>query len=276
MLEIGTHQVLEVARLTPIGAVLRNIYGDEVLLPGKYLPEGTVAGTGLEVFLYKDHEHRPIATTLEPLVTLNKIALLRVKAVSDHGAFLSWGVEKDLFVPFREQVGKMRAGEDHLVILYLDDRTDRLAASANLHRFLDNEAISVADGEEVELVIWDKTDLGYNVIVNYLHKGLIYDNEIFSPIKTGDVRKGYVKQVRPDKKLDITLNKPGYEGVEPNAEKIMNMLQANSGFLPYTDKSDPQEISSNFEMSKKTFKKALGTLYKQRMVRLEEDGIYLA
>ncbi len=276
MLHIGTHQVLEVARLTDIGAVLRNEVGDEVLIPQKYLPEGSLPGYGLEVFLYKDHEHRPIATTLEPLITLNHIAKLRVKQVSEHGAFLDWGLEKDLFVPFREQVGRMQPGEEHMVILYYDDRSERLVASAHLHRFLDNETLSVEEGEEVELLIWDTTDLGVNVIVNHRHKGLIYHSEIFAPLQEGEQRTGYVKHIRPDNKLDIALQQQGVKNIEPNAEKILLRLEKESGYLPLHDKSSPEAIYAALEMSKKTFKKAVGTLYKQRLVRLESDGIYLA
>lgn len=274
MLKIGTHQVLEVNRLTDIGAVLRNEEGDEVLIPGKFLPKTALPGFMLRVFLYKDHLQRPIATTLEPLITLNTVAKLAVREVNDVGAFMLWGMEKDLLVPYREQIGRMNPGEEYLVYMYLDERTDRLAASAKLNHFLDNDDIRLEEGEEVDLVVWNRTDLGYNVIVNHKHIGLVYHNEVFSDLQPGDTTKGYVKMLRPDQKLDIVLQKQGYEHVEPNAQRILNMLNSSKGFLPFTDKSAPEDITAHFEMSKKTFKKALGSLYKQRLVRLEKDGIY--
>ena len=170
----------------------------------------------------------------------------------------------------------MQPGEKHLVYLYLDDRTDRLAASAHIHRFLRNDDLTVEEDEEVDLVVWDKTDLGYNVVVNHRHKGLVYFNEVFTDIRKGDELRGFVKQIREDGKLDIALQRQGYQNIEPNAEKILTMLRDAGGFLPFTDKSGPEEIAAQFEMSKKTFKKALGSLYKQRLVRLEENGVHLA
>lgn len=275
MLQIGTHQEMLLDRLTDIGGVLLSEDGEEVLIPGKFLPEDIYPGDRLTVFLYKDHQQRPIATTLHPTITLGDIACLRVKQTSEVGAFMDWGIEKDLLVPFREQKGRMREGEEHLVIMYLDERTNRLAASAFLERFLRNDDLDLETNEEVDLIIWEETDLGYNVIVNNLYKGLVYRSDIYQPLSTGDRMRGYVKQVRPDQKLDITLQRPGYAHVEPNARKILEMLRSGQGFLPFTDKSAPEDIADQFQMSKKTFKKALGALYRQRLVRLEDDGVYL-
>lgn len=276
MIEIGKYNTLEVLRETRIGLYLGGRGDEEILLPGMQVPEGVSVGDQLEVFIYRDSEDRLIATTQKPKVTLHEFAYLTVRAVDRNGAFLDWGLEKDLLVPFREQRRKMRAGEAYLVYLYLDDLTQRLVASAKLKRFLDNQTLTVRHGEEVEVLIWEPTDLGMKVIVNRRHLGLIYHDELFARVQPGEIRKGYIKKIREDNKIDVTLQRPGYQKIEPNAEKILARLRANEGFLPLTDKSAPEEIKQRLEMSKKTFKKAVGLLYKERLVRLEPDGIYLA
>lgn len=275
MLPIGTFQTLPIDRLTDIGAVLRHEQGQEVFIPAKYLPPEARAGQPLRVFLYKDHEDRPIATTLRPYLSLNQVGYLTVRQVSQVGAFLDWGLEKDLFVPFREQIGRMQPGEQHLVYLYLDERTDRLAASAQLNRFLDNDELTVKEGDAVTLHIWEATDLGYRTVINHRHVGLLYHNELFQPVAPGQQLTGYIKHIRSDQKIDLALQPQGYQAIEPNAEKILQLLRDGQGFLPFTDRSSPESISEQFQMSKKVFKKALGSLYKQRLVRLESDGIYL-
>jgi len=275
-MQIGKHHTLEVLRDTPSGLFLGDEEGNDVLLPGKYIPPNTKVGDHIEVFIYKDHQSRLIATTLEPKIKLHQFELLGVKMTNQYGAFMDWGIEKDLFVPFKEQNKKMLEGRYYVVFMYIDDQTDRLVGSARINRFLDNEEIDLEEGEEVEILIWEATDIGYNVIVNQEYKGLIYDNEIFTQLRPGMTKKAYVKKIREDNKLDIILQKSGYENVEPNAQKILEMLNERDGFLPLTDKSAPDEIVFYLEMSKKMFKKAIGGLYKKKMIRLEKDGIYLS
>ena len=275
MINIGLYNTLPIVRKTPQGLYLGNPDEEEVLLPWKYAPKSAVEGESLTVFVYLDSEDRMIATTLQPKVLLHEFACLEVKATTPHGAFLDWGLEKDLFVPFREQAQRMLVGQSYLVYVYLDKESDRLVASSKLGKFLKNTAIDLQEGEEVEIIIWEPTALGMNVIVNQKYKGLIYHNEIFARIQPGDVRKAYISKIREEQKIDVVLQKPGYERIEPTAAAILSRLKSAGGFLPLTDKSEPHEVASLLEISKKTFKKAVGTLYKQRLIRLEADGIYL-
>lgn len=278
MFQLGTYQTLNVSRITDFGYFLQNTStrGDEeVLLPNKLAFRDLQKGENVRVFIYKDGEERVTATMQEPKITLNSFAFLEVKDAPGHGAYLDWGLDKDLFVPHREQVGTMRKGQSYLVHMYLDKKTNRLAASAKLDKFLDHENISVEEGEKVNLWIWDKTDLGYKVIINEKHEGLVYHNEFYHDIYTGDQATGYIKQIREDNKIDVSLRPIGYKKVEPNAEFILQRLKQMDGYLDLHDKSDPDEIHRRLEMSKKTFKKAIGRLYKEDIIRIEDDGIYL-
>ena len=276
MIQIGQHNTLRVIKDTEHGLFLGDGEGNEVLLPGKYIPEGASVGDDLEVFVYKDGMARLIATTLKPVFSLNEFAYLEVKSVTTYGAFLGWGIEKDLLVPYREQAQGMEEGKSYVVYLYLDEKSERLVGSTRLNRFLDNEELTVSEGDEVDLLITKFTDMGANVIINNCHRGIVYKNEIFANIKVGDRRKGFVKFIRPSHKIDITLQKQGFdEHVEPTAAHILELLKLNEGYLPLTDKSPPEEIYKQLEMSKKTFKRAIGTLYRQRLIRMEEDGIAL-
>jgi predicted RNA-binding protein (virulence factor B family) len=275
MLQLGRYQSLKILRLTPPGLFLGDADGEEVLLPNKYVPSQYQIGDMLEVFIYLDSEERLIATTIKPLITLHEFALLKVKDVNSSGAFLDWGLEKDLFVPFKEQFDQMKPGRLYLVYLYEDKSTQRLVASQKIRNFLDNEVLTVDEGEEVDLIIAEESDLGVNVIVNGKHLGLIYDDDIFRALSTGDRLTGYVKKIRDDHKLDISLRKEGYAHIEPGAQKILDVLGRHNGFLPLHDGSDPEDIKRQLGMSKKTFKKALGLLYKQKRITLQEDGIKL-
>jgi predicted RNA-binding protein (virulence factor B family) len=275
LMQIGQYHTLEILRDTPPGLFLGDAEGHEVLLPNKYVPRNLAIGDKLEVFVYLDHEERLIATTIRPYITLHGFAVLEVTDVSKVGAFLDWGLEKDLFVPFREQLHKMKPGRSYLVFMYEDESTGRLLASQKIRRFLDNEVLTVNEGDEVDLIIGDPTDLGINVIVNSRHLGLVYRDEVFSKLSLGDHVKGYVKMVRDDHKLDISLQKAGYENIEPNAQKILDLLKGQQGFMTLSDNSDPEEIKDKLGMSKKTFKKALGLLYRQKLVTLHEDGVRL-
>ncbi|MFN7116313.1 MAG: S1 RNA-binding domain-containing protein [Saprospiraceae bacterium] len=275
MIQLGQYNLLKATRETKSGLYLADEEGKEVLLPGKYIPQNVKIGDKLEVFIYKDSEDRLIATTQTPKITLHQFAYLPVKAVNAYAAFVDWGLEKDLFVPYKEQPQKLIAGNSYVFYLYVDEQTDRLVASANVDRFLNNETLTIQSGEEVEIIIWQATDLGYNVIINNVHKGLIYKNELFAPVQIGETRKAYIKKIREGNRIDVQLQKSGYENVEPNAAKILQKLAENHGFLALHDNSAPEDISRELEMSKKTFKKAIGLLYKQQAIRLTEDGIYL-
>jgi uncharacterized protein len=276
MIELGKHNLLYVLRKTPPGLFLGDLQGGEVLLPNKYIPENIDVNDEIEVFIYKDSEDRIIATTLDPKIYLHEFAALRVKEVNDYGAFLDWGLEKDLMVPYREQTQRMRTGDYQVVYLYIDEETGRLAATNKVERYLDKGPVDLTEGEEVDLLVWMETDLGYNVIVNNRYKGLLYHDEIFKRIEIGDALKGFVKKVREDDKLDITIQKRGLESIDEGAQVVLEKLRATKeGMLKLSDKSSPEEIVEHFEMSKKTFKKAIGALYRQKIIRIENDGIYL-
>lgn len=266
---------MTINRDTEPGLFLENDEGDEVLLPNKYKPENFEIGDEIEVFVYLDHQERPVATTLKPYVKLDEFAYLKCVEVSDIGAFLDWGLEKHLFVPYREMASKMRKGSWYLVFVYLDEETGRLVASSKTNAYLDNSELTVEPFEEVDLIVANPTDLGVNVIVNEIHQGLIFQDDVFQDLQPGDRLKGWVKKTRPGGKIDITLQRPGYRSIEPNAQDILNEMELKGGKLNLTDKSAPDEIQKTLQMSKKSFKKAIGTLYKQRLIDIKEDGIYL-
>lgn len=278
MFNLGTYQTLNVARITEFGYFLQNTSSqkdEEVLLPNKLALRDLQEGENVRVFLFKDGEERLTATMQDPKITLNSVAFLEVKDANNFGAYLDWGLDKDLFVPHREQVDTMQQGQSYLVYMYLDEKTDRLAASMKIDRFLEDSEITVEEKEEVDLWIWRKTDLGYQVIINEVHEGLIYHDEFYQDVYPGDQMTGYIKQVREDNKIDVTLRPIGYKKVEPNAQHILERLKQSGGFLDLHDKSDPEEIHNRLEMSKKTFKKAIGRLYKENIIHIKDDGIYL-
>lgn len=275
MIEIGRKNNLKILRDTSVGLFLGDEGGNDILLPNKYVPSTYEIGDDIEVFCYLDYDERPVATTLEPDIMLGEFRLLQVAEVNEFGAFMDWGLEKHLLVPFREQRNKMKQGQWYVVHCYLDDKTQRLVASNKLDKFLNNDHLNLTEWEEVTLVVTRQTDLGWEVIVNEKHKGLVYFNEVFKTINIGDVIPGCVKKIRDDNKIDISLQPLGSRVLEPAANKIYTVLKENGGFLPFHDKSDPEEIRDMFQMSKKTFKKGLGTLYKERKVNLEKEGISL-
>lgn len=277
MLNIGQHNTLTILRDTKVGLFLGNGNEvDDVLLPNKYVPKVFEIGEEISVFVYLDHEERPVATTLVPYIFLNEFALLRVNYTNQIGAFMDWGMEKDILVPFKEQARPMEKGKRYLVYLYLDEKTNRLVASSKTNQFLDNENITVENGDEVDLIISHITDIGINVIINQKHKGLVYNDEVYDDrIRTGDRLIGYIKNVREDGKIDVSLQKLGYQNIEPNAETILDELRASKGFLRLNDNSSPEDIKTVLKMSKKTFKKAIGLLYKEKLIDIKDDGIYL-
>lgn len=277
MIAIGQYNTLTVLRDTKVGLFLGEGAEDVgILLPNKYVPNDIKVGDSLAVFVYLDHEERPVATTLEPYILLNEFALLRVNYVNQVGAFLDWGLEKDLFVPFAAQARPMEKGKRYLVYMFMDPKSNRLVASSKTNQFLSNEELTVRVGDEVELIVSHITDIGINVIINEQHKGLLYKDEVYDDaIRTGDRLRGFIKTIRPDQKIDVSLQAFGYEKVEPNAQYILDELKASRGFLRLHDNSHPEDIKSVLKMSKKTFKKAIGALYKDKLIEIKEDGIYL-
>lgn len=275
MLEIGQYHRMRIDRETEPGLFLSNEAGDDVLLPNKYVPEEYKIWDELDVYVYLDHEERPVATTLKPYIELNNFGYLRCTTVSKIGAFLDWGLEKELFVPFAQQARPMKVGSWYIVYMYLDKKTNRLAATSKTMKYLSNDQVDVKKFDKVSILISHITDRGANAIVNSRFRGLIYKEDIFEDIRTGDQLDGWVKKIRPDGKIDIVLQEEGYKSIEPNAQYIFEELGANDGFLPLHDKSAPEDIQTQLGLSKKSFKKAIGTLYKDRKILIKEDGIYL-
>jgi hypothetical protein len=275
MIELGNYNTLEILRDTSVGLFLGDEEGNDVLLPNKYVPKMYEIGDMLTVFCYLDYDERPIVTSLTPYIIRNTFQLLKVVEVNNIGAFLYWGLEKHLLVPFSEQRIKMQEGQWYVVFCYLDEKSFRLVASNKLDKFLDNEELGIAINDEVNLIVTRQNDLGWDVIINNKHKGLVYQNEVFKKIAVGDNIKGFIKNIRPDHKIDVSLQAIGYVSVEPAANIIYQILKKEGGYLNLHDKSSPDEISARLQMSKKIFKKSLGTLYKDRKITIKPDGIYL-
>ena len=274
MLQLGQYQTLNVLRETSVGLFLGNEDTEDVLLPRKYT-EGIPLDGSVEVFVYKDSEDRFVATTEKPFITLGEFACLKVKDVAAVGAFLDWGLEKDLLLPFQEQTTKVEAGDWCVVYLKIDPKTQRLVATAKLREHLQQTSDSLTKGEEVEVMIWEESHLGIKVIVNRTYEGLIFFDDLFQEVAQGDILQGYISIPRPDGKLNIRLGKPGHLNIEPNAQIILDKLIAEGGTLPFSDKSSPEKIIETFKMSKKSFKKALGALYKQKQITILEERITL-
>jgi len=281
MIHVGEYNTLTVKKELSFGLILDD--GKEgILLPKRFAPKGARIGDKLKVFLYHDSEDRLIATTQHPKGILGDIVLLRVVSTTPQGAFLDWGLMKDLFVPKSRQLSGMRKGGDYLVKIYLDEQTGRLAASEKTDSYLSNEHLTVQEKDIVDLTVLRRTDIGYVVIINNKHTGVLHFNEVFREIRVGDKFKGFIKNILPAEKspsgesqIDVVAGKPGYERVEDAAEKVLRLLKENKGRLPYHDKSDPEEIYTFFGMSKKTFKMTTGRLYKERKIKLTDEGIEL-
>lgn len=249
--------------------------GGEILLPRRYVPATWNIGDKLEVFVYLDSEDRLTATTQRPKAMVGEFALLRVKEASRIGAFMDWGLPKDLLVPFREQRTPMREGESYLVYIYLDRVSGRIVASAKLDKFVANSQRFFKTGEKVELTIWQRTDLGYKAIIENESWGMVFHNDVFQPLERGQRLTGYIKRVRPDGRIDLALQPPGYGKVTDLTTVILDALKANGGFLPITDKTPPAAIYDRFGVSKKTYKAAIGALYKKRRIEFTDEGTKL-
>jgi uncharacterized protein len=277
MADIGKYNRMKIVKELDFGMYLEDGLG-EILLPKKYIPKGTKIGDWLEVFVYKDSENRPIATTQKPMIALNGFAFLEVKDVNKYGAFLDWGIDNQLLVPFREQPLRMGAGRKYVVMLYLDAVSDRLAATARLDRHLQSKVENPEEwkqGQEEDLLIYDRWNLGFKAIINQKYSGMLYDSDIFQHIKIGDSVKGFIKKIREDGKIDLTLRKIGPEERNMNRDKLLQMLQDSKGFIPLNDDSSPDEIQKILQMSKKSFKKAAGVLYKAGLIEITDKGIKL-
>lgn len=275
MPEIGKIQSLDILRSTKHGLYLDAQELGEILLPERYVPKGEALGDTIEVFIMFDSEDRLVATTLRPYALVDEFAWLRVVSSTRAGTFLDWGLPKDLFVPFREQTVQMEEGKSYMVRIYLDTVSNRIAATARLNRFLDATPPNYAVGQAVELFISAKTDLGYKAIVDQRCWGMLFHKNIFQPIACGKRMQGYIQQIREDGKLCLCLDPPGYEGVDDVAEAILAHLKQKGGFMPITDKSDPETIYKQFGVSKKAYKRAIGALYKSRRISIAKDGTHL-
>lgn len=275
MVEIGKYNTLKIVKDLDFGVYLDGGDDLEILLPARYVPRNVKPGDEVEVFIYHDNEGRIIATTAKPLAIVGEFQWMECKSVNDMGAFLEWGLMKDLLVPFREQKMPMREGKWYLVYVHLDHVTKRIVASARVDKFLDNVPPVYEFNQEVDLLVADETEIGYKVIINNLHWGLVYHNEIYRRLERGEHLKGYIKEVREDEKIDVSLTRLGYEKVEGIAGIILDALKVQNGFLPVHDKSPAEEIYSLFGCSKKNFKQAIGALYKKKLISIEPAGIRL-
>jgi predicted RNA-binding protein (virulence factor B family) len=273
-IKVGEYNTLKVARAFDFGMYLGEDK-DVVLLPKRFIPAGLKVGDEVKVFVYHDSEDRLIATTQQPLGVVGDIVNLPVVSVTKLGAFMDWGLMKDLFVAKSQQLMGMREGGHYLVKIYLDEMTGRVAASEKIERFLSNDVLTVKEQDPVDLVVYRRTDIGYVVIINNRHTGVLHHNDIFHEIQVGDKIKGYIKNIREENRIDVGSGKMGYQRVEDEAGKILRLLKENNGYLPYHDKSDPEEIYSFFGMSKKTFKMTTGNLYKNKKIIFTQTGIKL-
>jgi predicted RNA-binding protein (virulence factor B family) len=273
--EIGKNNQLQVVRSTDNGIYLDGENLGEILMPKKYITEEITESGSANVFVYTDSEDRLVATTETPLAKVGEFACLKVKETTQFGAFLDWGLEKDLLVPFREQAERMREGNSYCVFVYLDLISKRVVASAKLKKFLDNTPPQYESGQEVNILVADQTEMGYKAIVNNEHFGMLYQNQVFKPLKIGQITKAYIAKIRDDEKIDLQLEKSGYGKIDNFAKLIIEELKRNNGFLAVSDKTSPEIIKGMFGMSKKNFKKALGALYKQQMIDFNSDGIRL-
>jgi len=274
MVHTGEFNTLSVLRLVSFGAYLDD--GKEgILLPVRYVPPGLKVGDNINVFVYHDSEDRLIATTQQPKGIVGDIVKLRAVSATEQGAFLDWGLMKDLFIPRACQRLRMIPNGEYIVKIILDEQTGRLIATEKIDPYLSNDTLTVKELDEVKLLVYRRTDIGYVVIINNLHTGVLHFSDIFRNITAGDQLSGYIRKIYPDNKIDVAAGKPGYQRVEDETGKILRLLQENGGFLPYHDKSDAEDIYEFFGMSKKTFKMGVGNLYKQRKIGLEKNGIKL-
>lgn len=272
---LGAYNLLKVVKKVDFGMYLDGGVEGEILLPTRYVPEGCKIGDELNVFLYLDQDEKIIATTLEPLAKVGDFACLEVAWVNEYGAFLNWGLMKDLFCPFREQKKRMQKGERYIVYVKLDEESYRIMATAKVDKYLNQDKPAYKHGDEVDLLVQQKTELGFKVIIDNAYGGLIYDNQVFRPLHTGDRLKGYIDRVRPDGKIDVTVQPTGRRQTEEFSDVLLAYLQDNGGHCSLGDKSPAELIADRFKVSKKTFKKAIGDLYRKRLITISDEAIDL-
>ena len=275
MAKIGRKNLLEVVKIASHGAYLQGGWLGEVLLPKRFVPEDCEVGDPIDVFIYLDSEDRYIATTQRPRAQVGEVAFLPVVAVNNVGAFLDWGLPKDLLVPFNEQKSDMEVGKSYLVYLYTDDETHRIAASTKLNQFIERHPEHYEKGQEVKLIINSTTDIGYSAVINNQDWGVLFYSDVVKPLNIGQKIKGFIKQVREDGKIDLSLHAPGFAKIDNLAARILKELEQSNGFLPLSDKSQPEAIYQAFGISKKSYKTAIGTLYKKRLITISTEGIRL-
>lgn len=275
MTEIGKYNNLRIVKKLDFGVYLDGEDKGEILLPIKQVPPNIQIDEYIEVFIYNDSEDRIIATTKEPFATVDEFALLKTVDITNVGAFLNWGLEKDLLVPFSEQKTKFEIGRSYVVRVYLDKETNRIVASAKLDKFLDLIPVEYTENQQVDIIIQSKTDLGYKAIINNSHWGMLYKNEVFKKLNIGDKVKAYIKKIREDNKIDLYLNKTGYNQIDSISANILKIIEENNGYITISDKTSPKIIYDTFQISKKKFKKAIGNLYKNRQIIIDHDGIRL-
>ncbi|HPH37382.1 MAG TPA: S1-like domain-containing RNA-binding protein [Sediminibacterium sp.] len=272
--KVGQYNRLRVNRKVEFGFYLED-GAEGILLPKRFAPNQLNIDDEIEVFVYHDSDNRLIATTQKPKAVVGEIAKMKVVSVTKQGAFLDWGLMKDLFVPASKQVAGMRLGGEYLVMLYIDEMTGRVAATEKVENLMSNDALTVKEMEAVDLLVYRTSELGYVMIINNKHIGILHGNEVFQQLEIGDKVKGFIKKIRPDNKIDLILGKPGYTKVEDETAKVLRLLAENNGYLPYNDKSDPTDIYAFFGMSKKAFKMTTGNLYKQKKIQFTQTGIQL-
>ena len=275
-IKLGAYNRLTVAKEVEFGMYLDGGDEGEILLPTRYVPEGCHIGDEIDVFLYLDNEERLVATTQKPLAQVGDFAYLKVSWVNEYGAFLDWGLMKDLFCPFREQKMRMEIGDSYIVHVHIDEDSYRIVASAKVEHYMANEFPPYKEGDEVELLVWQKTDLGFKVIIDNKYPGLVYKDQIFKYIHTGDRTKGYISTVRTDGKIDVTLQPTGRRQTEEFSETLLEHIKSHGGRCPLGDKSAADDIYKTFQVSKKTYKKAVGDLYKRRLITIGEDGMSIS
>jgi len=274
-INVGQFNLMRVDRKVDFGFYMDD-GGEGILLPKRFVPSGLQIDDTISVFVYHDSDNRLIATTQEPFAVVGDIAALKVVEVTSQGAFLDWGLMKDVFVPVSQQLSTMRLGGKYLVKLYIDAQTGRVAATEKIDKQISNDILTVKEGEKVKIQVYRESEIGYVVIVNQVHQGLVYKNEVFTHLHIGQfIDEAFIKKIREDNKLDIGLGKQGGEKLADDNQKIMSLLKSHKGFLPYHDKSAPDDIYAFFGMSKKAFKMNVGMLYKLKLISIEEDGIHL-
>lgn len=275
MIEAGYSYVLRVINKTNFGFFLEDEEEDSVLLPRVLSDRDYRIEDEVEVFIYHDDKGRLVATTQEPIIYLHEFALLKCTGTAVFGAFMHWGLERDLLVPNSLQVSPIQEGEEHVVYLFSDDK-GRLTGSTIIPDHLETDFLELKQGEEVDILVYESSKLGLKVIIDNIYDGLVYADDIYKPMPIGTRTKGYISKLREDGKIDVSLRRFGYKKVKDETDNIIELLESAGGFLPYHDKTDAEVIKSNFQMSKKVFKKALGALYKKKIIRIAEDGIYLS